>query len=97
MPFAQEVAASAPLVFGLLGCWLLGRAAPVGHSGVAVAVALFVTSAVWSQVQKVYEGPTVISVTASRGLTIADLVIVPSLGIVAALLVRARRESHESA
>ena len=91
MPFAQTAAATAPLIFGLLGGWLLGRRETPGRAGYVVAGLLLLTSAIWSQVQKEYEGPTVVALYPGRGLTIADLVLVPSLAIAVALIARTRR------
>ena len=90
MPIEQRLTAIVPLVLALLCCTFLARPR-VGYAGVVAAGLLVVSVAVWSQVQKVYEGPTVVPLTGARGLTVADLVIVPSLGIAAAVVARARR------
>jgi len=92
MPLGQQAAAIAPLVMGLVCCWFLARPQPVGRAGLASAALLVIACAVWSQVQKEYEGPTVVPLTGSRGLTIADLVLVPSFAIAVALVIRSRRD-----
>lgn len=91
MPAFQTVAAIAPLVIGLVGAALLAQRSVSRNAAVITAALLVVTSGIWSQVQKEYEGPTVVPFTGSRGLTIADLVLVPSLAIAVALVARARR------
>lgn len=90
MPFATKLAALTPLVLGLLCCALLARPRPVGRPGLLGAGLLVVSSVLWSRLQGPYEGTTVVVVSLGHGLTVADLVIVPSLGIAAAVAGRFR-------
>ena len=91
MPLFQQLTAIAPLFAGVACCWFLARPGKPGRAARIWAAVLLVTALVWSQVQKEYEGPTVVPITPSRGLTIADLVLVPSFAIACAVFARARR------
>lgn len=89
MPLAERVLALL-LVALACGCVLalVGRPAP-GRRAVAAAVLLGIGSLWWLFSSRAYEGPTVLALSATRGLTAVDLAVPPDLCLAAGVLVRA--------
>jgi hypothetical protein len=85
MPLGQRVAAILPLLLSLICCAELTRGGVPRRRALVSGALLVVSLLVWMQVEKVYEGPTVIRVSPHHGLTIADLDVVPG-GAIAAVI-----------
>lgn len=79
------------LVLGSLWCVLALARARRGRLDVAVAVLLAAGSLLWLFGSRAYEGPTVVALSADRGLTIADLGVPTWLALSAAVVVRSWR------
>jgi hypothetical protein len=94
VPFIEQLVAVALLCVALTCCFLLARTKPIDTGGTVGAALLVVLAVVWSRVPGAYEGPTVVSVTDTHGMTVADLVVVPCVGIAAALFARARESNR---
>jgi hypothetical protein len=63
----------------------------LSRSDVVLAAVLLVGCLVWLLQSPAYEGPTVLRLTATNGLTAADLGVPPGLFLAAGVLVRAAR------
>ena len=86
MPLGERLLALALI---LLACWcvlVLWRRRRPGRLDLAVALVLAVGSLWWLFASRVYEGPTVLALTATRGLTAVDLAVVPDLLLATAVL-----------
>ena len=94
MPLGERLLALALIA---LACWcvlVLWRRRLPGRLDLAVAVVLAVGSLWWLFASRVYEGPTVLALTATRGLTAVDLAVVPDLLLAAAVLASRVRDAR---
>ena len=80
------------VVFGAtLTCVPLARSVRPGRLAVVWAVGSALVTVEWFLHKAPYEGPAILTITATRGMTLVDLIVPPSLAISAAVLVRAFR------
>lgn len=92
MPTSERVLALL-LVAAALWCVLaLSRRRRPGLLDTAVAALLLAGSLLWLFGSPAYEGPTIVVLTASRGLSVADLGVPPGLALGAAVLWTAWRD-----
>lgn len=85
MPASDRVRALTAVVLAGWCAWVLVRGR-VGRLDAGAAGALAVLAAWWLLQSPAYEGPTVLPLTGSSGLTMADLGVPPSLFLSAAVL-----------
>lgn len=87
MPATERALA---LVLVALGCWcvvVLARGRP--HRVDPVLGGLLVGGSVWWLfTSRAYEGPTVLALTSTRGLTAVDLAVLPSVCLGVAVAIR---------
>lgn len=91
MSRAEQLLAVCVVLGTTLACLPLAKSSRPGRLTVAWASGSAVLTVVWFLHKAPYEGPAVITVTASRGLTVVDLVVPPALAVAGAVLVRAYR------
>ena len=88
---AEQLLAISVVLAATLTCLPLARPGRPGRLAVVWAGASAALTIDWALHKAPYEGPAILTLTATRGLTIVDLVVPPSLAITAAVLVRAYR------
>ncbi|MDT7537987.1 MAG: hypothetical protein QOI82_1572 [Actinomycetota bacterium] len=91
MPLDERLLA---LVLMLITCWcvvVLGFQRP-RRIDVIVAVELLLGSAAWLWLHRAYEGPTVVRVSATHGLTVSDLWVPPCVLLALGVLLKAVRK-----
>ena len=88
---AEQLLAISVVLAATGACLPLARARRPGLLAVIWAGASAALTVAWALHKAPYEGPAILSLTATRGLTVVDLVVPPSLAISAAVLVRAYR------
>lgn len=91
MSRAEQLLAVSVIVGATLACLPLLRTARPGRLAVLWAGASGWVTVEWFVHKAPYEGPAIIVFTATRGLTVVDMIVVPALAISAAVLVRAYR------
>lgn len=75
-----------------VACVVLLLRRPVRLRGLLVAGPLAAVALVWLFGTRAYEGPTVLALTPTRGLTVADLLVLPALALAAAVAVACRHD-----
>lgn len=89
MTSAEQLLAVSVVLAATLACLALARQSRPGRVAVVWAGASAALTIDWALHKAPYEGPAILTLTATRGLTVVDLVVPPSLAISAAVLVRA--------
>jgi hypothetical protein len=88
MTAAEQVLALVVLVL-VTGCVVpLARPGPPGAAGLAWAAATFLVVLAWFLHKAPYEGPAIIEITSTRGLTVVDMVVPPGLAVALAVGLR---------
>ncbi len=88
---AEQLLAVVVVLGATLTCVPLARSVRPGRLAVVWAVGSALVTVEWFLRKAPYEGPAILTITATRGLTVVDLIVPPSLAISAAVLVRAFR------
>lgn len=92
MRAVEQVLAVAVLV-SATGCVVpLARARRPGGAAAAWALLTLAVVAAWFLHKAPYEGPAIITVTPTRGLTVVDMVVPPGLAVAFAVLWRSWRQ-----
>lgn len=91
MTHLEQVLAFVVMLGPVLCCVPLARARRPGRHAALGAVAAAVLAVAWDVHKAPYEGPAVVRLSATHGLTVVDLVVPVALAVAAAVLVRYRR------
>ena len=92
MTTAEQLLALAVVVCPVLCCVPLARRRRPGRVAVGFAAVTAVLAVVWDRHRAAYEGPAIVTLTATHGLTVVDLVVPVALAVAVAVVWRHRQD-----